>query len=216
MIKIVLLGGGGHCKSVIDIISEQKEKYQIEGILDPFCSIRDEILGYPILGNDDHIKEYAENDFQFVITVGQIKTSKIRRQLYHKVKSVGGKLPNIISKQAYVSKFSHLNEGNVIMHNTVLNAESIIGNCNIINTFSSIEHGVKIGDFNHISTKVVLNGDVEVGHDNFIGSGSIVNNLIRIQDNIIISSGSLIRNDISNNTLIYNENFQKTIKNYDK
>ncbi len=33
MKEIILVGGGGHCKSVIDVI-EQEAKYKIAGIID--------------------------------------------------------------------------------------------------------------------------------------------------------------------------------------
>ena len=45
--KIVLLGGGGHCHSVIDVI-EQENKFQIIGIVDKKKLIGNDILGYKI------------------------------------------------------------------------------------------------------------------------------------------------------------------------
>ena len=56
--KIILIGGGGHCKSVIDVI-EQEGKFQIAGIIDKQGNIS-KVLGYPIIGNDD-LKNYLMN-----------------------------------------------------------------------------------------------------------------------------------------------------------
>ena len=46
MNKIILIGGGGHCKSVIDVI-EQENKFEIAGIIDKPELLNSKILGYP-------------------------------------------------------------------------------------------------------------------------------------------------------------------------
>ena len=52
MIKeIVLIGGGGHCKSVIDVI-EQGGQFQIVGIIDKLELFGTGVLGYSVIGND--------------------------------------------------------------------------------------------------------------------------------------------------------------------
>ena len=45
--EILLIGGGGHCKSCIDII-EQDESFKIIGIIDRKKLIGKSILGYKI------------------------------------------------------------------------------------------------------------------------------------------------------------------------
>ncbi len=213
MQKIILLGGGGHCESVIEVI-EGFCDYKISGILDSSFSIEDKkfILGYPILGNDDMIEYYSSKNYEFVITVGQIKSSTIRTQLYERVKSVEGKLPVIIASTAHVSKHSTLGEGTVIMHYAMVNSNVDIGKNNIINSFSNIEHGCQVGDFNHISTRVTLNGNVVVGDHVFIGSGTIVNEGCMIDNDAVIGSGSVVRKNIKSNTIAFG-NPLKILKN---
>ena len=46
--KIVLIGGGGHCHSVIDVI-EQTNKYEIIGIVDTKENIGKKVLDYEII-----------------------------------------------------------------------------------------------------------------------------------------------------------------------
>ena len=59
MKKIVLIGGGGHCKSVIDVI-EQEGKFKIIGIVDKPEFLGNKVLGYSIIGSDDNLKELAK------------------------------------------------------------------------------------------------------------------------------------------------------------
>ncbi len=46
--KLILIGGGGHCKSCIDVI-EQEDKFEIAGILDVPEKKGERILNYEIL-----------------------------------------------------------------------------------------------------------------------------------------------------------------------
>ncbi|MGW9684597.1 acetyltransferase [Flagellimonas sp. 2504JD1-5] len=204
MIKLVLLGGGGHCESVIDVI-EQLSDYSVEGILDPSFTAEksQEISGYPIIGNDNMIPSCIKDGFHFVITVGQVKSTGIRKKLYNIVKKNNGNLPVIIAKNAHVSKYSSLKEGTVVMQFAMVNSNSKVGLCCIINNYGNVEHGCEIGNFNHVSTGAILNGEVKTGNDVFIGSGSIINEGCNIGDRVIIGSGSVVRKQIPSDVLCY-------------
>ena len=52
MKKIILMGGGGHCKSCIDVI-ESANEYEIVGILDTADKLGQSILDYKIIGTED-------------------------------------------------------------------------------------------------------------------------------------------------------------------
>lgn len=53
--KIILIGGGGHCKAVIDVI-ELLGGYEILGIIDINEKVGSDILGYKVIGTDEDIK----------------------------------------------------------------------------------------------------------------------------------------------------------------
>lgn len=191
--NLVLLGGGGHCKSVIDVA--ESAGYTILGILDQPDEVGKSVLGYKVIGTDDDIPLFVDKA-EFVITVGFIKNPAIRINLYNKVKEVGGKFATIIASTAHVSKYATLGEGTVIMHQSVINAGAKIGaNC-IINTFANIEHDAVVGDQCHISTGTMVNGDCKVGDRCFIGSQSVLANGIEIGDDIVVGAGSFVRKNI--------------------
>lgn len=192
--NLILLGGGGHCKSVIEVA--ESAGYNILGILDRPEEVGKHVLDYKVIGTDDDILHYVDKA-EFVITVGFIKNPAIRIKLYNKVKEVGGKLATIIASSAHVSKYATLGEGTVIMHQAVVNAGANLGVNNIINTFANIEHDAQIGDQCHISTGTMVNGDCRVGDRCFIGSQSVLANGIEIGDDIIVGAGSLVRKNIS-------------------
>lgn len=192
--NLILIGGGGHCKSVIDVA--ESTGYNILGVLDIPEEVGKSVLDYKVIGTDDDIPQYADKA-AFIITIGFIKNPAIRVRIYNKVKTAGGNLTTIVASTAHVSRYATLGEGTVVMHHAVVNAGAQVGaNC-IINTFCNIEHDAVIGDQCHISTGTMVNGDCKVGERVFIGSQSVLANGITVGEDIIIGAGSVVRKSIA-------------------
>lgn len=169
--KILLVGGGGHCRSVIDVI-EAEDKYIIAGIIDKEELLGEKVLGYEVIGCDDDLERLFETYKYAVVSVGLIRTNALKVKLFNILKNIGYKLPVIVSPFAYVSKHSQIDEGTVIMHQALVNANAKIGKNCIINTKALIEHDCVVEDNCHISTASVINGGVIVKEGTFFGSNS--------------------------------------------
>ncbi len=188
--KIVLIGGGGHCHSVIDVI-EQENRYEIIGIVDTKENISKKVLNYEIIACDDDLETIFLSCKNALITVGQIESNKIRVKIYNNLKKIGFNLPTIISPLAYVSKYSFIDEGTIIMHQALINANAKIGKNCIINTKALIEHDCIVEDNCHISTASVINGGVRVKENSFFGSNATSKQSIEIDG--FIKAGSLFK-----------------------
>lgn len=193
MKPILLIGGGGHCKSVIEAVESQGR--EILGVLDRPEVLGKDVLAYKIIGTDDDIPAYVDKS-EFVITVGFIKNPATRIKIYNKVKEAGGTLATVIASTAHVSRYANLGEGTVIMHQAFVNAGAQIGDNCIINTFCNIEHDAHVGSQSHISTGTMVNGDCKIGERCFVGSLSVLANGISICDDTIVGAGSLVRKSI--------------------
>lgn len=192
MKKLILIGGGGHCKSCIDVI-EQEGKYEIVGILDKVEFIGQKVLGYEIIGSDDDMQKYVDQGFTFLLTIGQIKTPSVRKKLFDRLQAYQAKIATIISPHAYVSKHSTIGKGTIIMHDALVNADVSVGiNC-IINSKALIEHDVCIEDFCHISTAAIINGGVMVKEGTFFGSNAVSKEYAKSNINDFIKAGSIFK-----------------------
>ena len=191
MKKIILIGGGGHCKSVIDVI-EQENKFKIAGIIDKPNLLGSEVLGYKVIGSDIDLKKLSKKYQYALITVGQIKSSKLRKKLFNLINNAGFKLPIIKSPFAYVSKHSSIGRGSTVMHNAIVNANSFIGDNCIINSNALIEHDCKISEHCHISTNATINGYVKIESESFIGSNATIKQSITIKKNSFIKACSFV------------------------
>lgn len=191
--NIVLVGGGGHCKSVIDVA--ESAGWTIVGILDKPENIGKKVLGYKIIGSDENIVDFVDRAY-FLVTVGQVKDCSIRKKLHEKIQAAKGELATVIASDAHVSKHAMIGKGTVVMHKAVVNAAAEIGMGCIINTFANIEHDSVIGDFCHISTRTIINGNCTVERETFVGSGTIIVHGISITASCVIGAGSVVRKNI--------------------
>ncbi len=201
MKKIILIGYGGHAKSIIDSI-RQTEEYEIIGYIDKH-SISSEIR-YPYLGKDDILPNiFKSGIYNAVISVGYLGTSNVRDRLYNLVKDIGFCLPVIFDRTAILAENISIGEGTYIGKGVIINTESEIGRMCIINSGAVVEHENKVGDFSHVSVKTVLCGNVTVGDHVFIGANSTIIQGINIRAYSNIGAGSIVLNSVSENMKIH-------------
>jgi sugar O-acyltransferase (sialic acid O-acetyltransferase NeuD family) len=193
--KIILIGGGGHCKSCIDVI-EQEGRFTIAGFVDVPEKKQTKILGYSMIGSDADLAELIKISPNALITLGQIKSPIRRIELFNDLKQMGARLPVITSPLAYVSPHAHVAEGTIVMHHALINAGASVGRNCIINNKALIEHDAVIEDHCHISTGAVVNGGVKIGRGSFFGSNAVCKEYIEIGENAVIGCGAIIVKNI--------------------
>src|SRR3989304_9434321 len=94
--KIVLLGGSGHAKVLIDLI-RTNNKYEIIGVLDSQLKADSTVSETPVLGGDELLNGlYKKGIKNACIGVGSIKDNGKRKMLYEKVKQLGFYVPALI------------------------------------------------------------------------------------------------------------------------
>jgi sugar O-acyltransferase (sialic acid O-acetyltransferase NeuD family) len=190
--EIILIGGGGHCHSCIDVI-EKSGVFKIAGIVEqPGENKENSIFSYPIIGYDNDLAFLRKHFDYALVTIGQIESGTVREKLFKYLKELNFILPVIISPLAYVSKHAAIGEGTIVMHQVIVNAGAHIGNNCILNTKCLIEHDAVVGDYTHISTAAVLNGDSTIGSRCFVGSNAVVVNGAKLPDEYFFKAGTLI------------------------
>jgi len=191
MKKIILIGGGGHARSCIDVI-EQENKYEIAGILDLKEKIGQKVLNCSIIACDKDIEKFA-NKYDFLITLGQIESPAKRIAIYKKLKELNSNLIKVISPLAYVSKYANIGEGTIVMHGAIVNANAKIGNNCIINTKALVEHDAIVEDHCHVSTGTVINGGAIIKEGSFLGSTSVTKHRATVESYSFIKANSTVK-----------------------
>lgn len=198
MEKILILGMGGHAKSMTDAI-ERESKYEIAGYVVNDCSNVSLIAKYPILGNDDKLTElFHQGISNATIGIGYLGNSSLRTILYQRLKEIGYNLPVVCDPSAIVASGVSIGEGTFIGKGAILNTDSSIGRMCIINTGAIVEHDCRVEDFSHVSVGTVLCGEVSVGKEVFIGANATVIQGRKVADGCIVGAGKVIRKNVTN------------------
>ena len=139
--------------------SNKEGNYNIKGIVDLPQKKGNKILGYKIIASDNEISELSKEYKSFFITIGELESPHNRIKLFEFLKKLNlSLLPIIASPNTYISKHSKIQEGTIIMYQTMVNAGAIIGKNCIINNKALIEHDAYLGDHCHISIGAIING----------------------------------------------------------
>ena len=191
--EIIILGAGGHGKVVLDIFL-CSEKYKVSGLI---AKNRTSLMGIPVIGTDDDLGYiYKQGITKAFVAVGD---NQIRYRLTSLLKENNFELVTGISHASYVSKYTSIGEGTIIMPGSIINSGASIGKGVIINTNTSIDHDDIIGNFCHIAPGSTLSGNVNVGNFSFLGTSTSVIDNITIGSNVMIGGGTTIIKDIPNN-----------------
>ncbi|MDD4566011.1 MAG: acetyltransferase [Eubacteriales bacterium] len=202
--RLLLVGGGGHCLSIIDTLKSQQTVYDDIAIIDLKEKIGTSVMTIACIGCDDHLNDLMQNGFtDAFVSLGSIGSPDLRISLFRKIESLGFHIPNIIDPTAALGTQIHLGKGIYVGKNACINAEAKIGDGVIINTGSIIEHQCCIGAFAHIAPGAVLCGNVQVGEHTHIASGCVIKQGLLIGKNAVVGLGSVVLNNISDDMIAY-------------
>ncbi|MBH1960150.1 MAG: acetyltransferase [Flavobacteriia bacterium] len=188
---MILYGAGGQAKVIYDLILSNN--HLLEYLVDD----------HPNENFPHHLNIFRplkENitDKKLIIAIGD---NVIREQIYHKIKD-WCTFETIQHSSAYVSRFSTVGEGTVVMPQVCINAEVTIGKHCIINTACTIEHDCVIEDFVHISPKASLAGNITVKKGAHIGLGANIIQGVTVGENALIGAGTVVLRDVPANAIV--------------
>lgn len=185
--SIILIGGGGHAKVIIDCILASGN--QVVGILDDGIPAGTMVQEVPVLGKTADYDNYRQH--LFLIAIGN---NEVRKRI---ARSVDVRWATVVHPSAVVSPSAVIGAGTVIMPCAVVNAGVTVGEHCIINTGAVIEHDNRLAGFVHISPKAALGGTVSVGEQTHIGIGACVRNNISICGGCTIGAGAAVVKNIT-------------------
>ena len=194
MKKVILIGAGGHSKSVADAINTNE--MELYGFVDEHKTGMH--YGKPILGNKiENIPDFQS--YYYLVAIGDVYA---RELWFNKILNMNLNTINIIDQTAVLARTAKIGTGNFIGKYAVINADSVIGDNNVINTKALVEHECMVGSHNHLSTNSVINGNVILEDRVFLGSSSVSNGQLHIGHDSIIGSGSVVIRDVESYTTV--------------
>ena len=191
MKPLLLIGCGGHARSLIDLI-ESTSKWSIVGLVGLPGEVGSRVLGHPVIGSDIDFPKLRVRCESVILAVGQLPSPTLRKNLVAKLEHYQFQFPVLISPHAVVSRHTRLGPGTTIGHGAIINAGAVVGRHCIVNSSSLVEHDVAIGDYCHISTGALVNGSVRIGSGSFVGSGAVLREGLEFPPLTVISAGKRV------------------------
>lgn len=193
-LPVIILGGGGHSRVLIDILSEQ---VLIKGITVADPTTQDApIKENPIIGGDQEILRYSCREIVLVNGIGIAESTLKRKQIFETYKAAGYSFIQVIHRSVIVSSDVRLAEGVQLMAGSIIQPGSQIGLNTLINTQASVDHDCLVGAHVHIAPGATLCGGVTVGNGALIGAGATILQGIRIGTNSLVGAGSVVTKDV--------------------
>ncbi len=193
----LIIGAGGHAKSLISCMLNQKSNWKIRSIIDlNFIGKKEQIFGIDVIGSDHNFYSFLENlkVKNIFLALGD---NSHRKMIFHDLKERGYHFPNFTSSTTIIKNDVTLGEANIFLERTYVGPCTNIGSNNIFNTNSIIEHDCTIGSHTHFAPRTVVSGYSKVGDDCLISTGATIVNKVKIVSNVTLAAGSTIFKSIT-------------------
>lgn len=199
---LLVIGAGGHARSVLDIALENG--MEIAGCLCPEYPALSRLPGLeevPIIGRDEDLERLFRQGYRKIFVA--IGDNRLREQLYAGVLAIGFEPVNLISRDAHVSRRARLGKGICIMAGAVVHIGCTVGDNTIVNTGSSLDHDCTVGRSCHIAPGTAVSGSVRIGDGTQLGTGCSVIDGVQIGAWSFLGAGSVVVSDIGERVLAY-------------
>lgn len=199
---IIIYGGGGHGKSLIELINEL-QTYKLMGIIDDQLLSGSEIINIPILGNKEDLDWIYQKGIHLAVNaVGGIGDIDARLKVFERLKKIGFTFPTLIHPTAFVEKSAQLAPGVQIMPHAYVGSDVTVGFGVIVNSGAIISHDCTIDEYAILSPGATLAGGVKIGTSTLVGMGATINLQVTIGARSQIGNNATIKSDVPKNSIV--------------
>ena len=202
-VKLVVVGAGGHARSVIEAVRAAGEHEAAACTEKRPELVGQELDGVPIVGDDLMLPNLLASGISGAcLGVGGDADNGPRQRLFDHVREVGYELPAIVHPAAVVARSARLSHATVVLAHAVVGAGADVAENAVVNTAAVVEHDCVVEAYAHIATGALLAGGVTVGRLAHVGIGAAVINGVRIGERAIVGAGSAVIRDVAPDTTV--------------
>lgn len=200
--SVLIYGGGGHGKSIIELI-QAEGKLDIIGLVDDGKTVAEKVLELQILGGSEILNSLRDKGVSLAVNaVGGIGNISSRLRVFELLKNADFRLPGVVHPSAVVEHSALVKDGSQIFALAYIGSSARIGFGSIINTGAIISHDCVVGDYSNISPGAILAGNVIIGEKTMIGMGVTINMNVKIGVDARIGNGATIKSDVPAGTVV--------------
>jgi sugar O-acyltransferase (sialic acid O-acetyltransferase NeuD family) len=199
---ILIYGGGGHAKSVIDLI-RAISGYPIAGIIDDALPVDSTILSVPVLGDSSKLEDLASRGLKLAVNaVGGIGQPDVRVKVFERLNQAGYSFPSFVHPRAFVEPSAKIANGVQILPLAYVGSDSQVGFGSIINYGAIVSHDCQLAEYVNLSPGATLAGGVIVGNRTQIGMRATVNLDLEVGSCVRIGNGATVKADVPDGQIV--------------
>lgn len=199
---ILVYGGGGHGKALIDLV-RRLGSYQVVGVIDDGLKAGTEIMDVPVLGGAEALSAHFAQGVRLAVNaVGGIGNLNVRLKVFERLADAGFTCPGLVHPLAFVEDSAQLSPGVQVMPHAYVGSEARVGFGVIVNTGAIVSHDCILEDYVNVSPGAILAGEVHLGRGVLIGMGVTVNLRATIGTATRIGNGATIKSDVPGNSVV--------------
>jgi acetyltransferase EpsM len=201
--QLVIYGGGGHGRSIIDIV-RTLGRYEIAGIVDDELAPGSVVMGIEVLGGGHILPELRSKGIHTAINaVGGVGDIASRVRIFEELQKAGFECPTIIHPSATVEDSAQLSFGAQILPQAYIGSQVRIGFGVIINNGAIVSHDCVIEDYASLAPGAMLAGEVRIGKEAQVGMGVTINLRLSIGERAQIGNSAVVKRDVPAGTVIH-------------
>lgn len=164
MKSLIILGAGSFGYTVKDI-AEQSGSYSKILFLDDY------LVNSDVIGKCFEWSNHIGEEIDFFPAFGD---NRLRLSWYENLTAKGHIIPSFIHSSSYVSPYTSIGQGVVIMPGAIINTNTSIGEACIINCGAIIDHNCVIEKGCHIGIGTIIKGFNKIEQLTVIKAGAIL------------------------------------------
>jgi sugar O-acyltransferase (sialic acid O-acetyltransferase NeuD family) len=193
---IVVYGGGGHGKAVIELIQATGE-HTVIGLIDDALAPGDQVLDVPVIGGGEALAALKEAGCGLAANaVGGIGAISTRIAVFERIQAAGFQMPALVHPSAVVEPSAQLADGVQVFPQAYVGSDARVGLGCIVNTGAIVSHDCVLDEYANLAPGGILAGGVRVGDGALIGMGVTINLNVNIGRRARIGNSAVIKEDL--------------------
>jgi len=200
--QVVIIGNNDFANLMFYYLTEHDKNKVVAFSVDSEY-IKEEIFnGIPVIKFETIEYDYPPNRYDVLIAIGALNMNDVRKKKFLQCKSKGYNIASYVHSTSIISADVVIGEGNIILEKCLIQPFVKIGDGNLFWNDTSIVHNDEIGNYNTISVGVSLSGFVKIKENCYIGNSAMIHEKIIIDDYTLIGAGAYVKSNTDKHSVI--------------
>ncbi len=177
MQRLLIIGAGGHGRSVLEAVAAVGE-FTVVGFLDDAFPGLERIWEIPVLGKVADLARFCgAADYAFIA----IGNNALRQRITVQLREAGFMPATVVHPRAIVSPSAIIGAGSGVMAGAIVGTEAVLGEGAIVNCAAVVDHHCRVGDFGHLGVNTAMAGGAILGAGAWMQAGSALGYGVEIE-----------------------------------